>query len=334
MASAKETAQAALAAADKIKARTLDAARGLSRAQAERAATAAARNVNAYGQKEEGPSRWQERKEAKRQMYLMSTERAVVVTRKDDKKGDGGGTQQCQKCLKLGHWTYECKNDRVYASRPTRTQQLKHPRLRQRALDPAEGPPLDARSLEREGLRLQALKDEERRVKKAAAAAAKKRRRKAKDDSDSESESESESDSELSSESESASSSASDSESQSDSETESESESESESNRRRHKQRSSGKGKSRVSKVGSKKRSRRSPSESESESESDSGSSSESESDSGSPEDKRSQRRGKKAVLSSKSKANGAAKAVPNGKANGKSRMSKSDNEIADSDSK
>jgi hypothetical protein len=42
------------AAADKIKAAALSAAKGLSRAQAERAAAAAARNVNAYGQKEEG----------------------------------------------------------------------------------------------------------------------------------------------------------------------------------------------------------------------------------------------------------------------------------------
>ncbi|ERN04984.1 hypothetical protein AMTR_s00080p00187380 [Amborella trichopoda] len=55
------------AAADLIMAAALTAAKGLSRAQDERAA-AAARNVNAYGQKEEGPSRWQERKEAKRKM--------------------------------------------------------------------------------------------------------------------------------------------------------------------------------------------------------------------------------------------------------------------------
>ncbi|CAG8781642.1 4922_t:CDS:2, partial [Gigaspora margarita] len=34
---------------------------------------------------------------------------------------------QCQKCLEYGHWTYECKNERVYKSRPTRTQQLTKP---------------------------------------------------------------------------------------------------------------------------------------------------------------------------------------------------------------
>ncbi|PKA56638.1 hypothetical protein AXF42_Ash012768 [Apostasia shenzhenica] len=112
----------------------LFAAKGMSRAQAERAAAAQARNVNAYGQKEEGPSRWQERKEAKRQMYLMSTEKAVKLgVRKDLKtsgSSTGGSAAQCQKCFQFGHWTYECKNERVYMSRPSRTQQLKNPKLK------------------------------------------------------------------------------------------------------------------------------------------------------------------------------------------------------------
>ncbi|KAG9298211.1 hypothetical protein G9A89_002699 [Geosiphon pyriformis] len=34
---------------------------------------------------------------------------------------------QCQKCLEFGHWTFECKNSRVYKARPTRTQQLTKP---------------------------------------------------------------------------------------------------------------------------------------------------------------------------------------------------------------
>ncbi|KAL6841898.1 hypothetical protein ACP4OV_028410 [Aristida adscensionis] len=125
-----------LAAADRIKAAALSAAKGLSRAQAERAAAAAARNVNAYGQKEEGPSRWQERKEAKRQMYLMSTEKAVTlgtVEPKASKTSFPGGNTQCQKCFQPGHWTYECKNERVYMSRPSRTQQLKNPKLKKNA---------------------------------------------------------------------------------------------------------------------------------------------------------------------------------------------------------
>ncbi|XP_021907046.1 zinc finger CCHC domain-containing protein 10 [Carica papaya] len=131
MSSKKE--EKAQAAAEKIKAAALSAAKGLSRAQAERAAAAAARNVNAYGQKEEGPSRWQEKREAKRQMYLMSTEKAVKLGERKDKltmSTIGGTASQCQKCFQSGHWTYECKNERVYISRPSRTQQLKNPKLR------------------------------------------------------------------------------------------------------------------------------------------------------------------------------------------------------------
>jgi hypothetical protein len=130
MSSKKE--EKAQVAADRIKAAALTAAKGLSRAQAERAATAAARNVNAYGQKEEGPSRWQEKREAKRQMYLMSTEKAVRLGERKDKPTMStiGGNGQCQKCFQSGHWTYECKNERVYISRPSRTQQLKNPKLR------------------------------------------------------------------------------------------------------------------------------------------------------------------------------------------------------------
>ncbi|OAE25120.1 hypothetical protein AXG93_3217s1360 [Marchantia polymorpha subsp. ruderalis] len=137
MSTKKENADAAAAAADRIKAAALSAAKGLSRAQAERAAAAAARNVNAYGQKEEGPSRWQERKEAKRQMYLMSTEKAVKLGVRKDPRSTAGPdlSKQCQKCFQMGHWTYECKNERVYMSRPSRTQQLKNPKLRPKLID-------------------------------------------------------------------------------------------------------------------------------------------------------------------------------------------------------
>ncbi|KAM7484995.1 hypothetical protein LguiA_001004 [Lonicera macranthoides] len=134
MSSSKKEESGAQDAAERIKAAALSAAKGLSRAQAERAAAAAARNVNAYGQKEEGPSRWQERKEAKRQMYLMSTEKQVRLGERKDLKSSmttiGGSGSQCQKCFQTGHWTYECKNERVYISRPSRTQQLKNPKLR------------------------------------------------------------------------------------------------------------------------------------------------------------------------------------------------------------
>lgn len=139
----KEKSDAATAAADRVKAAALCVAKGLSRTQAERAASAVAPNVNEFGQKEEGPSRWQERKEAKRQMYLLSTERVVTLgVRKDPTKlagaGAVGGSQHCQKCFQMGHWTYECQNERVYVSRPTRTQQLMNPKLRPELMDPEE----------------------------------------------------------------------------------------------------------------------------------------------------------------------------------------------------
>ena len=37
--------------------------------------------------------------------------------------------QQCQKCLRFGHWTYECKNEHAYLYRPSRTTILKNPDL-------------------------------------------------------------------------------------------------------------------------------------------------------------------------------------------------------------
>ncbi|KAF9452900.1 hypothetical protein P691DRAFT_659741 [Macrolepiota fuliginosa MF-IS2] len=35
----------------------------------------------------------------------------------------------CQKCLQKGHFIYECKYERPYISRPSRTQQLENPRV-------------------------------------------------------------------------------------------------------------------------------------------------------------------------------------------------------------
>ena len=211
MSDAKE--EKAQVAADRIKAAALTAAKGLSRTQAERAATAAARNVNAYGQKEEGPSRWQEKREAKRQMYLMSTEKAVRLgERKDNKSVSasavvGGGGSQCQKCFQTGHWTYECKNERVYVSRPSRTQQLKNPKLRTK-------PSVDDLDGDDEKLDAGNGKDEEEGERRSSKKSKRKQRSKSESGSDSEasvfetdssdgSESSGESDSEYSSSSES-----------------------------------------------------------------------------------------------------------------------------------
>lgn len=32
---------------------------------------------------------------------------------------------RCQKCLEMGHWTYECTGKRKYLYRPTRTAEMK-----------------------------------------------------------------------------------------------------------------------------------------------------------------------------------------------------------------
>ncbi|KAL9235197.1 hypothetical protein vseg_009982 [Gypsophila vaccaria] len=182
-------------AADRIKAAALSAAtKGMSRAQAERAATAAARNVNAYGQKEEGPSRWQERKELKRQMYMMSTEKPVNLGVRKDQNSNGLSTGvPCQKCLQLGHWTYECKNERVYVARPSRTQLLKNPKLRQKMMptyypesDPEEK--LDVPSEREEKERKSAKKGKKKRKSRS--------RRKHRSDTESSSDSEASSESE------------------------------------------------------------------------------------------------------------------------------------------
>lgn len=41
------------------------------------------------------------------------------------KSNQKGGSQQCQKCLRYGHWTYECKNNETYLYRPSRTTLFK-----------------------------------------------------------------------------------------------------------------------------------------------------------------------------------------------------------------
>ncbi|EQC52972.1 hypothetical protein SJAG_06431 [Schizosaccharomyces japonicus yFS275] len=37
---------------------------------------------------------------------------------------DSGSQAVCQKCFEHGHYTYQCKNERVYKKRPSRTQQF------------------------------------------------------------------------------------------------------------------------------------------------------------------------------------------------------------------
>ncbi|KAM0669212.1 hypothetical protein ACQRIU_002774 [Beauveria bassiana] len=50
---------------------------------------------------------------------------------------------QCQKCLKRGHYSYECKTtaqERPYVSRPSRTQQLRNPKLIPKLTNDAPNP--------------------------------------------------------------------------------------------------------------------------------------------------------------------------------------------------
>jgi hypothetical protein len=36
----------------------------------------------------------------------------------------GRAPPSCSKCLQTGHWSYECKNEKVYLARPSATQRL------------------------------------------------------------------------------------------------------------------------------------------------------------------------------------------------------------------
>lgn len=42
--------------------------------------------------------------------------------------------------LKIGHYTFECKNSRPYVSRPSRTQQLENPKLQEKLRSTVEVP--------------------------------------------------------------------------------------------------------------------------------------------------------------------------------------------------
>lgn len=43
---------------------------------------------------------------------------------------------QCSKCLKMGHWSYECKfTGQVYKTRVSKSQLLKNPKLRPSCVD-------------------------------------------------------------------------------------------------------------------------------------------------------------------------------------------------------
>ncbi|KAL0032420.1 hypothetical protein WJX79_010425 [Trebouxia sp. C0005] len=99
---------------------------------------------------------------------------------------------RCQKCQQQGHWTYECNQDYLYKSRPTRTQQLLDPKYCPKFMDAREVLP------------------EDHPAQAEPAKAPRKRRRHQSDSSSSDSDSSSSSDSGSSSSSDSDSSSSSD----------------------------------------------------------------------------------------------------------------------------
>lgn len=64
--------------------------------------------------------------------------KALMCTCRFRKPRSGAGTAAaanavCQRCLQKGHFTFQCKNQAVYHVRPSRTQQLLNPKVRQNA---------------------------------------------------------------------------------------------------------------------------------------------------------------------------------------------------------
>merc|ERR1712027_96542 len=53
------------------------------------------------------------------------TKQAWLTVLHNDKKRANRETFKCQKCLKIGHFTYECKGKRPYMYRDSRSKDLK-----------------------------------------------------------------------------------------------------------------------------------------------------------------------------------------------------------------
>jgi hypothetical protein len=74
------------------------------------------------------PSRWQQRREQRASMYAGSTEGAVSLQSRRRRHGGRDGPDasnvRCQNCLQMGHWSYQCRAEKAYASRPSRTKQM------------------------------------------------------------------------------------------------------------------------------------------------------------------------------------------------------------------
>ncbi|KAK4049286.1 hypothetical protein OIV83_004223 [Microbotryomycetes sp. JL201] len=85
---------------------------------------------------------------------------------------------RCQKCQKLGHFTYECTGQREYKVRPTRTQILNNPKLRTKVTGQVQALPAPSTELlPKEGTAAAILAANEAKRQAKAAKLAEKRRR-------------------------------------------------------------------------------------------------------------------------------------------------------------
>jgi hypothetical protein len=70
------------------------------------------------------------------QCHHVRSHRPIVRMKRVQKSGSSSSSSskqdrskaRCQKCLQDGHWTFECKNERVYRSRPSHTDALRQVR--------------------------------------------------------------------------------------------------------------------------------------------------------------------------------------------------------------
>eukprot|EP00644_Phytophthora_capsici_P013342 jgi/Phyca11/17584/fgenesh1_pg.PHYCAscaffold_29_\ len=179
--------------------------------------------------------KWAMRKEARRNMYATSTDQ-VRVHRRGLGASTSSAAAMCQKCLKPGHWTYECKNEAVYVQRPSRSQQLKNPKLRQ-PFNQEKPPELREEEAEKSTKLKRKDKDKGRAKAKKTTKSRSKRRKRRSVSSSSESSSSDSSSSDSESDSDSSSSSSSSSSESSSSDSDSSSSSGSDRRRRRIKRR-------------------------------------------------------------------------------------------------
>jgi hypothetical protein len=57
-------------------------------------------------------------------MYAQATD-GVAMMPSVRAKAESDALKKCQKCLKPGHWTYECKSSRVYVVRNSKSAQVR-----------------------------------------------------------------------------------------------------------------------------------------------------------------------------------------------------------------